>query len=521
MDASLQSDIVELTAKENKKKPGSFQLIIDDAYHSGFTKFSWIIFVLTVVLFIGSRLWRLTDYSLWTDEIFSVIVVRLSWNEMFVKLILDKVHPPLFYVVLKIWVAIGGDSLFWLKLLPVLIASATIIPFYRLCRELNLSARAANVTLLLMAVNGYLIYYSQEVRMYILLFFFTVSSFWLFARFVNDTTKNEKYLIYLFICNLLLIYSHYFGFIVVGVEGFFLLLLDRRKFFLFLISAAALILFFIPWAYLVINAVILKQGPVTGLDWIGRPNLDSVALYFETLTGPLEFPGSSYFRLLLFGSPVLIWLIQTIIYPARGNEFGRRGDRTVFWWLITSLLMPLIFIYEFSVYGPKSIWMERYLIILALPFMLLVGIALDRLRPKWLRAGMILLVVAWSTLGGIKYVSEPNDLERVPWQSMVNEMILSESPEASDVKIYVFESNVLRPLQFYLAEKHETRFEPVMVKDVTEVEGNHFWLAFLERRETQKGIRTREILQDKGYQIGDGFSAGVPNRREFLLPVSR
>lgn len=521
MDALEQPDIFVLTAKENKKKQNSFQLIIDNAYNSGFTKLSWIVFVSAVVLFIGSRLWRLTDYSLWTDEIFSVIVVRLSWSEMFAKLILDKVHPPLFYVILKIWIAIGGDSLFWLKLLPVLIASAMIIPFYRLCRELNLSARAINVTLLLAAVNGYLIYYAQEVRMYVLLLFFTVSSFWLFARFVNNTTEKNRSLIYLFICNLLLIYSHYFGFIIVGVEGLFLLLLDRRKFFPFSISAAALILFFIPWAYVVINAIILKQGPMTGLDWIGRPNLNSVGLYFENLTGPLEFLGSSYFRLALFGSPVLVWLIQTIIYSVKGNESGTRNDRTVFWWLIISLLTPLIFIYEFSVYGPKSIWMERYLIILALPFMLLVGISLDRLRPAWLRAGMILLVVVWSTLGGIKYVNEPNDLERVPWESMVNEMIASETPDASGIKIYVFESNVLRPLQFYLAEKHETRFEPVMVKDVTEVEGNHFWIAFLERREIQKGSRTREILQSKDYQIGDGFSAGVLNRREFLLPVSR
>jgi uncharacterized membrane protein len=474
-----------------------------------------------VVLFIGSRLWHLTDYSLWTDELFSLTAVRLSWNEMFVKLILDKVHPPLFYIVLKIWVAIGGESLLWLKLLPVLIASATIIPFYGLCRELNLSARATNMTLLLMAVNGYLIYYAQEVRMYILLLFFTVSSFWLFARFVNDTTKKNRYLIYLFICNLLLIYSHYFGFIVVGAEGFFLLLLDRRKFFRFLISVAALVLFFIPWAYVVINAILLKQGPVTGLDWIGRPNLNSVVLYFETLTGPLEFLGSSYFRLLLFGGPVLIWLIQTIIYSVRGNESGLRSARTIFLWLIISLLIPLIFIYAFSVYGPKSIWMERYLIILALPFMLLIGIALDRLRPEWFRAAMILLVVVWSTLGGIKYVDEPNDLERVPWQSMVNKMIVSESPDASGIKIYVFESNVLRPLQFYLAEKHETRFEPVIVKDITKVEGNHFWIAFLERSEARRGIPIKESLQDKGYQIGDGFRAGVSNRRQFLLPVSR
>ncbi|MGI8493712.1 MAG: hypothetical protein ACR2L1_00150, partial [Pyrinomonadaceae bacterium] len=186
MNPHIQSNSPELSANQNEKKLQSSLLISNNTNNSGFTKFSWIIFTLVVILYIGSRLWRLTSYSLWTDEIFSVMAVRLSWNEMFIRLIMDKVHPPLFYIILKLWVAIGGDSLLWLKLLPVLIASAAIIPFYGLCKELNLSARTTNLTLLLMAVNGYLIYYSQEVRMYILLLFFTVASFWMFARFVND-----------------------------------------------------------------------------------------------------------------------------------------------------------------------------------------------------------------------------------------------------------------------------------------------------------------------------------------------
>ena len=35
-----------------------------------------------------------------------------------------------------------------------------------------------------MAVNGYLIKYAQEVRMYSLLLFFTVCSLWLFIKFI-------------------------------------------------------------------------------------------------------------------------------------------------------------------------------------------------------------------------------------------------------------------------------------------------------------------------------------------------
>ena len=42
-----------------------------------------------------------------------------------------------------------------------------------------------NLALLLLAVNGYLIKYAQEVRMYSLLFFLSLCSLWLFFRFFN------------------------------------------------------------------------------------------------------------------------------------------------------------------------------------------------------------------------------------------------------------------------------------------------------------------------------------------------
>jgi uncharacterized membrane protein len=88
-------------------------------------------------------------------------------------------------LLLKIWIAIGGESLLWLKLLPVTVAVASILPLLLLCRELNLSAIETNTALFLIAVNAYLIQNAQELRMYSLLTFFTLSSLWLFVRLVG------------------------------------------------------------------------------------------------------------------------------------------------------------------------------------------------------------------------------------------------------------------------------------------------------------------------------------------------
>ncbi|MEO8042716.1 MAG: glycosyltransferase family 39 protein, partial [Acidobacteriota bacterium] len=279
--------------------------LYSSVFDEGYSRAALLVFLLLSLVFIGFRLWQLTNFSLWTDEIFSVGVTRLQWGAMLERLVLDKVHPPLFYLLLKVWVSVGGEALLWLKLFPVLTAVATIIPFYFLCCELNLSAFAMNATMAMMSVNGYLVQYAQEVRMYSLLILLATTSCWLYVRFANRDLAQKKHLLLLSLVNLLLIYTHYFGWLVVGVQIISMFLLDRRKFLMYLVSVSALILCFTPWIYFVVEAILNKQGPVSGLDWIGRPALSSVNEYFAVLTGALSFPKSTYVRLLLFGIPSL------------------------------------------------------------------------------------------------------------------------------------------------------------------------------------------------------------------------
>ncbi|MGH9949385.1 MAG: hypothetical protein ACRD6X_19605, partial [Pyrinomonadaceae bacterium] len=80
------------------------------------------------------RVWRLTDACLWFDEIFSVHAAEHDWNSITWFVAQDLIHPPLFYYILKIWIALGGEGLLWLRLFPVFIATAALIPFLYLCR---------------------------------------------------------------------------------------------------------------------------------------------------------------------------------------------------------------------------------------------------------------------------------------------------------------------------------------------------------------------------------------------------
>ncbi|MBU4141332.1 hypothetical protein KKE99_00455, partial [Patescibacteria group bacterium] len=59
---------------------------------------------LIAILVIGLilRLYNLIAVSLWHDEAFSALLIRYPFGEMIARIILD-VHPPLYYIILRVW----------------------------------------------------------------------------------------------------------------------------------------------------------------------------------------------------------------------------------------------------------------------------------------------------------------------------------------------------------------------------------------------------------------------------------
>ncbi len=371
------------------------------------SKPSSILFALAAGLYIAARLW-VADYNFTNpDEFFSLGIVRRNWGGLMGGVVDDVVHPPLFYLLLKLWVGVGGESLAWLKLFPALVAIAAIVPFCLLCQELRLGRSEMNLALTLMAVNGYLVYYAQELRMYSLLLFFTLLSLWLFTRFLNHGANDPtKPLLALFVVNLLLIYTHYYGWLVIGVQ--FTLVLcgrDRRKMLPFLIQVGGLILCFIPWAYAVSQALARKGGlNKTLYAYPAPPPLRSLGYFYVVLSGPFYSSWKIYLgivALVLFFSPILL-LARRLLGGDRAR--GEEGDSSTkaFYWLSAFSFLPSLFAFVVSHVGPHSVWGHRHLIIVAAPYMLLVALAVERLGTKWVRTAAVLLILGCAASSGFK-----------------------------------------------------------------------------------------------------------------------
>src|SRR5688572_15630524 len=221
------------------------------------------------VVYAAVRLWHLEDSCLWFDEIFSVHAAEHTWNSLFWFVAQDLIHPPLFYVVLKFWIGLGGESVYWLRLLPVAFSVLAVAPFLYLCRELKLPREVTILALMFLAVNGSLIKYTQTVRMYSMLMFLSLLSMWLFARYFN----RGKSFIWLVIANILLVYTHYFGWLVIGSEVIALLIFQRIKWRRMVTMVAIVFASFLPWIIAVWRAASGGSEVGQNIGWMSRPKL--------------------------------------------------------------------------------------------------------------------------------------------------------------------------------------------------------------------------------------------------------
>src|SRR5947209_5855379 len=72
------------------------------------------------------RLWHLNQRSLWFDEAFSWRLIQFPLPEMLWRAGHDN-SPPLYYILLQGWVALWGESLFFLRLPSVLLGGAAVL----------------------------------------------------------------------------------------------------------------------------------------------------------------------------------------------------------------------------------------------------------------------------------------------------------------------------------------------------------------------------------------------------------
>lgn len=153
--------------------------------------------------------------GLWNDEYVSWAIASTPFTEGFWNAILKQCHMPLYYLYLKLF----GDNDLVLRISSIIPSIISIFVMYKIgtLKSKSLGYLLAFIT----SVSGFLIYYSQEVRFYSLLFLF--SSILLYYLLKTLATPSRKNAIGYIISSALILFTHTIGFIFVACTTIYLL----------------------------------------------------------------------------------------------------------------------------------------------------------------------------------------------------------------------------------------------------------------------------------------------------------
>ncbi len=337
------------------------------------------------------RFLHLTEDSFWLDEGVSVRIARLDLLELG-RASAGDTHPPLYYLLLHVWMAIFGDSELAIRSLSALIGAAVVPVVFWLGRELA-GTRVGLAAALFTAVSPLQIEYSQEARNYILLALLAGLSFLTLVRLIDRPTRWTAIAYVAFTAGLL--YTHVWGLFILLAQAVFLLGLvvrttepspERRAKLLRYarIQGAALVLY-LPWLAVIAFHTREEIYDVGQIGWIPRPSASSLA---DTLAA---YAGSK------------AGLALTAAVATAALLIGWRRLRTSSTGLLAAwLTIPILVPFSLSL-GPFSLYQVKYTIASSLAYFLLVATFCFVFSPRVLRVALVAAITVPLIVGTAQY----------------------------------------------------------------------------------------------------------------------
>jgi mannosyltransferase len=372
--------------------------------------FLWIAVALALVAF-ALRIYRLDFVSLRGDESFTVLFAAQPLPELVEGIRNVEPNPPLYYLVLRGAMGLFGEHDFSARFVSAFFGVLAIPLLYQLGRALvrnrHLGQAAGLAAALLLAINPYQIWHSQDVRNYTLWPALSLASLYFLLQALRQN-RRRLWIAYAFTA-LLSLYTHYYDVFVVLFENIFVFLLywrDRAVLKRWIAVQGALAVLYLPWPLL------LSSRPFTYVD---------ATAYVPGLLGILR-QGLSIFSL----GETLPQGLVTLLLPALavlailGLGFVYLRDRRAFAFLVLYLLIPSFCVFVLTRWRP--LFRDRYLNVIAPGYYLAFAlglVALTRVRRGQILAGIAgLALVLPAGLSLANYYFDPAYAKSADWRGL-------------------------------------------------------------------------------------------------------
>ncbi len=291
--------------------------------------------------------------GLWNDEYISWMIASTPFADGFIQAVKSQCHMPFYYLYLKFFMTLFGDSDLLLRLTSVLAGVLSVIAMYFAGREKD--EKTAYMCAGFTAISSFLIYYSQEVRFYSVLFLFSAMCLLYTLRCINF--PNKKNFILCTIFNFLILFTHTIGFVFVFFNLIFLSLnlYNRYKKVILTVWISMLT------GGLLLTPLIIKVMTTKSFSqWWGHFSLSKIGFLFTdyfspVLTNLTNAPDNFFYAPKLafcMIAPALIaigFIITALIKNKLNRELFAVASLTVFVLIAASLAGKLVFITKYSI----------------------------------------------------------------------------------------------------------------------------------------------------------------------------
>lgn len=366
--------------------------------------------------------------SFWRDEAFSYLMAKLPLHTLLWSTAQDA-NPPLYYVLLKVWMGFFGSSEIAIRSLSLIFFWATLYIVFLILNDIyKLSEKKSIAYLLLFMINPLLHYYAFEARMYSMMAFFATLLFYAIMK------KNYRLYAY---TALFALFTHYFLILVIAFQVLFALLwftkTEKKHLLLPLLKVSV---WYIPWIILLLFA----RPPVGQSFWILTSKFkDLLLLPAIIFTGYERGTGVIYSYL-----PYLSFVIMGIIAVCMHFRVFHQKKRYLVLLLGWALGIPLfIFILSFW----KPVFLPRYLIFVTVGLLTLLIVCIEGIKNRYVRIGTVALLVIFSLTFASAQVSLRTKSPLKKTFNSVNQQMLS-----TDI-VYITHEYDFHPAQYYLPSK--------------------------------------------------------------------
>lgn len=370
--------------------------------------------LLLVLAAFALRVHRLDYQALRGDEAFALLFAQQPLGEMLPSLATIEPHPPLYYATLHLWTSLLGQGEFAARFLSVLVSILMIPMIYRLGAVLC-GVKAGWLAALLGAINPFLIWHSQDVRMYSMLACLGLGSVLLFSLALERGSKSgEKGLwVGYVILTVGALYVHYFSLFILAIEDLTFLCLylfpgrrgreettdspaaldvepgskgQRHLLRRWLVTQAVIAILYIPWL-LYVGKFMLGHTK----DWIEPVGLFSfLRRFFAVYSLGTTIPQDR--------ATLLVWAFVIAFLLGCYGLVRLSRERAVT--LGVYLFLPTAGIWLISLFRP--IFDERYLIIVAPAYCIFLALGLGILLQQRIKSpGSTARSLASVVVGGL------------------------------------------------------------------------------------------------------------------------